>query len=484
MATASGQQRRDLTVGPIGKTLLLFTLPTLASNILQSLNGSINSVWVGRFLGEGALAATANANIIMFLMFSTVFGFGMAATVLVGQAFGKRDILAARKAFGSALGFCFALALAVAVLGYLFSPAILRALATPEAVYPLAREYLRIIFLAMPAILMFVMLMMGLRGTGDAMTPLWFMILAVVLDSGLNPLFILGLGPVPRMGIAGSALATLVANYIAVFALAAFIYARDMPLRLKGAELRWLVPNRAELWLILTKGLPMGLQMIVISGAGLVLIGLVNREGLLTTAAYGASQQVWTYIQMPAMAIGGAVSAMAAQNVGAGRWDRVGLIARRGVGFHIAFTGTVIVLILLFDRPVLALFLGSDSPAIAIARHMQFLASWSFLLFGVPMVLFGVMRANGVVVTPLIILALSMFPVRLGTYFLGYPLLGADALWLSMPVGSGFAVLAAGAVYLKGGWKTARLIVPPVREECEEHVRAEAEPAGRMTPTV
>ena len=90
--------RPDLTSGPIGKSLLLFTIPTLVSNILQSLNGSINAVWVGRFLGENALAATANANIIMFLMFSVIFGFGMAATVLIGQAVGAKDIDGARRA--------------------------------------------------------------------------------------------------------------------------------------------------------------------------------------------------------------------------------------------------------------------------------------------------------------------------------------------------------------------------------------------------
>jgi hypothetical protein len=94
--------RHDLTQGPISKTLLLFALPTLGSNILQSLNGSINSIWVGRFLGEQALAATSNANIIMFLMFSAVFGFGMAATILIGQSMGRHDVEAARRAFGSA----------------------------------------------------------------------------------------------------------------------------------------------------------------------------------------------------------------------------------------------------------------------------------------------------------------------------------------------------------------------------------------------
>ena len=105
----------------------------------------------------------------------------------------------------------------------------------------------------------------------------------------------------------------------------------DLPLRLRGARAALsLVPDRAILKTIVVKGLPMGLQMIVISLSALALVGLVNREGVDTTAAFGVAMQLWTYVQMPAMALGAAVSAMAAQNIGAGKWDRVGQITRVG----------------------------------------------------------------------------------------------------------------------------------------------------------
>src|SRR5215216_6608174 len=105
MAADAGTSRRgDLTQGSIGPTLLAFALPTLASSILQSLNGTINAIWVGRFLGENALAATSNANIVMFLMTSFVFGFGMASTILIGQAWGRKDVDQARRVFGTASG--------------------------------------------------------------------------------------------------------------------------------------------------------------------------------------------------------------------------------------------------------------------------------------------------------------------------------------------------------------------------------------------
>lgn len=472
----------DLTQGPIGRTLLMFAVPTLASNILQSLNGSVNAIWVGRFLGEGALAATSNANIIMFLLFSTVFGFGMAATVMIGQAMGRRDVDGARRALGSSLGFCVTLAIIVSAAGWIAAPQILHALSTPPQAYQLALDYLRVIFLSMPPSLITVTIVMGLRGTGDAMTPMWFMILTIVLDATLNPILILGVGPAPQMGIAGSATATLIANLIGLVSLITYIYRKDMPMRLRGAELRYLIPDPALLKIILTKGFPMGLQMIVMSSAGLIMVGLVNREGFITAAAYGASQQVWTYLQMPAMAIGAAVSAMAAQNIGAGKWDRVGKVNLAGLIFALLFTGTMIALILAFDRPVLALFLGSGSAAIDVARHMQFLASWSFLFFALTMCYFSTMRANGVVVAPLLILTFTLFGVRLGFYYLAYPRFGADALWLAFPVGSITSLTLAAIVYYRGGWKKARMMPPPTVAECEESVLSEAEPTGRMQP--
>jgi putative MATE family efflux protein len=476
--------RGDLTQGGIGSTLLKFALPTLASSILQSLNGTVNAIWVGRFLGEGALAATSNANMVMFLLIAFVFGFGMASTILVGQAWGRKDIAGARRVFGTATGAFTLIAIAVGIAGYYLSPAILKLLGTPGDAAPLALAYLRVIFLAMPALLILTLTMMALRGSGDSMTPLWFMAVAVVLDSGLNPVFIRGLGPAPRLGIAGSATATLIANYTALLGLVAYIYIKDLPLRLRGKELRYLWCDVAVLKTIVVKGFPMGLQMVIISLSALALIGLVNREGVDTTAAFGVALQLWTYVQMPAMALGAAVSAMAAQNIGAGLWDRVGRITRVGIIQTLAITAAMIVTLTLADKPVLALFMGGNSPALPIARHIHVVATWNFLLFGVMMVLFGTVRANGAVWIPLIVLAVGMVPVRFGYIFATYHWLGADAIWTSFPVTSAINLALAAAYYLNGSWKKARMTAQerPCDDELREEAEATREPGGALNP--
>jgi putative MATE family efflux protein len=472
--------RGDLTQGPIMKTLLLFSVPTLFSNGLQSLNGTVNSIWVGRLIGEEALAATANANIIMFLVSAAAFGFGMAGTVKIGQRYGARNLDGARRTFGTAVGFCFLIALVIAALGWLGAPALLDALATPGEARALALAYLRMIFVSMPVVMVSIILSMGLRGAGDARTPLIFMGLTVVLDIILNPLLIAGIGPFPELGIVGSALGMVIAALISFAAMVGYVYWKDLPLRLRGAELLYLIPDREELRYIVTKGLPMGAQMLLMSASGIILVGLVNREGLETTAAYGAAMQLFTYIQLPAMAIGGAVSAMAAQYIGAGKWDALDRLTRAGVIVNFGMTGIITALLLLFDRPALELFLGPQSPAVDVARHIQMLASWNFIFFGMTMVMTATMRAGGAVMIPLVIIGIALYPVRLGFYWLFYDSIGADAIWLSYPVSAFAALLMGWWFYTRSGWR--KRAIAESAAEAREEVQADGQPAGRMMP--
>lgn len=454
---AAAPLQGNLTQGPLTRTLLVFAMPQLVGNVLQSLNGSINAIWVGQLLGDEALAATANANILMFLLFALVFGFGMAATVRIGQAWGANDVVSARRVLGTALGLTGAISIVMAIGGILYAHVLLDWLATPGAAHDQALAYLRVVFIANPIATLTTMIAMGLRGSGDAATPLRFMILATVLDIILNPILILGLGPAPALGIAGSAWATVIATTIGFGAMLVWIYAKDLPLRLRGPELAWLRPRWEDTRYLLARGLPMGAQMLVISGAGVIMIGLVNREGLVTAAAYGALLQIWNYIGMPAMAIGGAVSAMVAQHIGAAREDRVDAISRAGSLANLAMTGVMIAALVPFDRPVLELFLGAGSPSVAAALHIQDIAIWTYLPFGVTIVLFGTLRAYGVNYAQLAVLVASMYLVRLGSYYLLYPLIGSDALWYSFLLSSVTSLALTLLVYFRLPWRRRML---------------------------
>ncbi|OXM88392.1 MATE family efflux transporter [Paenibacillus rigui] len=447
-----------LTEGPIAKTLFLFSLPILLGNVLQSLNGSINSIWVGKFLGEQALAATSNANIIMFLLISAIFGIAMAAVILIGQNLGAKRVDEAKKVVGTSTVFFALLALIVGLIGVLFSPVILDWMNTPPDAKALAVSYTRIMFAGIPFMFGFNLIMAVLRGSGDAKTPFYFLLLSAALDVLLNPLLIVGIGPFPKLGIAGSAVATFIAQLISLVLLLVYLYRKQYFLRITRQDVHMLRLDFTIIRALIQKGLPMGLNMVVVSMSNLFLIHLVNSYGSEAAAAFGVATQISSYIQMPAMAIGGAVTSMAAQNIGAGLWSRVHRITWTGVAFNVGLTGLLVLLIHLFDREALGLFLPTDGRAIELGIHINNITLWSFILFGIFNVVAGVVRSSGAVIVPLVISFIALLVVRNPLAIYLSHASGFDAIWWSFPVSFLIAATLNLLYYRFGKWKEAKML--------------------------
>ena len=447
----------SLTEGSIPRALMLFSLPILFGNVLQSVNGSVNSIWVGRFLGEAALAAAGNSNVVMFLLFAVIFGFSMAVNIMVAQCIGAGNVAEAKRVVGSSAIFFLALSVGMSLLGVALTDSLLQWMRTPQDALPLALAYMRIIFLALPFMGGLFLVMAVLRGAGDSKTPFTYLVLSVVLDILLNPLFIFGWGPIPRLGIAGSATATLIAQGVSFAALVAHLYRTKHFLCIHRNELRLFEVDWSLVRLLVTKGIPMGLQMFVVSSSMIALVSLVNRFGSQETAAFNAALQLWNYVQMPALAIGAAASSMAAQNVGAGKWDRVGKVAATGVLFNFLIGGSLIAILFALNRHALSLFLPATGAALTLSAHLNAIVIWSFLFFGTSIVLFGVVRATGAVMPPLIILIVALWLIRVPFAFTVLDHWHADAIWWSFPISSVTSMLMAIAYYRFGGWRKARL---------------------------
>jgi putative MATE family efflux protein len=449
--------QRTLTEGSIRIGLFRFALPILLANVLQSLNGSVNSIWVGRFLGEAALTATSNANVVMFLLIGAAFGVALAATILIGQFIGANNLRETKRVVGTSASFFAGISVAMAVAGLALCRPLLVAMSTPADSLALAVAYMRVIFLALPFLYLYAFVMAVLRGAGDSKTPFYFMLMSVGIDIGLNPVFIFGLGPFPRLGIAGSALATFVAQAVTLTALIRHLYRRRHVLCLHKHELALLKPDWAVVGTLIRKGIPMSAQLLVLSLSGVLMITLVNRFGVDTTAAFGAALQIWNYIQMPAFAVGMGVSAMTAQNVGAGKWQRVTRIAHAGVLYSVLLTGSIVLAIEGLDTRIFGLFLPAGSAALAVATHLNRIVTGSFIFFGVSVALFAVVRATGAVIAPLLILSLSLLGVR---FPLAVALLGryrADAVWWSFLVSSALSAVLAALYYRFGAWRSAHM---------------------------
>jgi putative MATE family efflux protein len=443
----------SLTEDSVGRGLFHFALPILFVNVLSSVNGSVNSVWLGHFLGEAALSAATNVNTTMSVLIAAVSGIGMAANILIGQHIGAGDLASAKRVLGTGMTLSLLLSACVSGVGIALSRQLLSFMGTPSQAVAVGIPYMRVIFLAVPVLYLNGFLTSVLRAAGDSRTPVRFTLLCVALDIALNPVFIFGVGPISRMGVAGSAMATVLADVISVAAMISHLYRQKHVLCLRRHELTLLRADFAILARLMATGIPMSAQMFLLSFSAALMLTLVNRFGANAVAAFAIVLQVLSYVQMPAVAVATAVTSMAAQNVGARRWGRVDSIALAGVFYNVIITAAAVAVIELMDMRLFGLFVPGDSPALQIASHINGIVSWSFILMGTTVVLFSVVCSAGAVVQPLIISSVSLLLVR---FPLAASLLSAwhaDAIWWSFPISAAVSLTLAALYYRYGHWR-------------------------------
>ncbi|GFE83692.1 MATE family efflux transporter [Steroidobacter agaridevorans] len=453
--TFSVQRARSLTDGPIGRTLLQFASPILGMNVLQYIGGTVNVFWVGRYLGEAALTAVVNAQSIMFLLTGAAFGIAGAATIMVGQCVGAGNVTEAKRVVGTGAILFLVLSALMSIAGVVLAKPLLIAMKTTGEALALAVTYTKVMFLALPILYLNLYVISILLGTGDSKSPLWFIVLSAVMVAVLSPLCMFGVGPLQGAGIAGSAFTILVSQAASLGALVAHLYRRRNPLCLYQEDLALLRVDWSVVGMLVRKGIPMGAQVVVVSFSAVLMIVLVNRFGVDTTAAYGASMQLWMYVQLPALSIAAAVSTMAAQSVGAQNMRRVRDVGRLGVMLCVIVTGLIILLVYAADSYAYRLFLPEGSGAFPIASHLNRVVLWSFMFLVAAMVLFGIVRATGAVMAPLFIHGLSLLGVRFPLALLLIDEWQADAIWWSFSISCAFDFLLAALYYRYGGWRAA-----------------------------
>jgi putative MATE family efflux protein len=450
---------RELLEGPVVRTLVMFALPLLTTNFLHSLNGTWGAVWVSHELGQNALTAVVNANVFMFMMMGAVQGVGAAAGIAIGQAKGANDEAAMKRVAGAAITFVVTVSAAIALAGVLLAPVIVEAIRMPAAVRESAIAFMRANCLSMPFIFTYIFFMMMMRGSGDAKTPFRFSLVWIGLSLLLGPALLTGAFGLPRLGIAGVAIGNLIANAVALAALLTYIHTRRLPLALRGADLAYLRPDPKLLWMLMRRGAPMALETVIVQGAYFVLLAMVNTYGEAAAAAYAGAAQLWGYVQMPAIALATSMSAMAAMNIGAGQWPRVESIAFRGCLVSMAFTSLATLIVYgLGDRP-LTLFLPQGGEALEIAHDINAIALWGWIVLSITSGLSAIVRANGAMLAPTIVFLLTMWVMRVPFAALLQPVLGADAIWWSFPVGTFASAGLAYAYYRWGRWRSNDLLV-------------------------
>lgn len=443
---------------PLWQRFAIFLVPLMASNILQALSGTVNSIYVGQLIGVEALAATATFFPILFFLISFIIGLSAGSTILIGQAWGARNIDKVKQVAGTTLTAALALGLVVALVGGIWTEEIMTVLGAPENIRHLAVGYARIVLIGMPGFFLFLVVTSVLRGVGDTITPLFSLIMSMMVSLLVTPALILGWFGLPQLGVDAAAWA-MISGFLTVLVFL-FIYmrARNMPLAPDGVLLEaMLKPDFKLLGLILKLGVPAGLQMVISSIAGIVVVGLVNRFGSDATAAYGALGQVMSYVQFPAMSIGIAASIFAAQAIGARQLQQLGTITRTALVLNLVITGGLIVLAYLFSQHLVALFI-TDPEVIELTETLLHVVLWSILCFGWSVVFSGVMRASGTVYAPMLLSLACILCIELpGAILLSQTSLGLTGIWIAYAA-SFTMMLVLQASWYQFVWKKKQIV--------------------------
>jgi len=449
------QQQHHRPVGstetrPLWKTFLVFLAPMLLSNILQSMSGTINNIYIGQMIGVDALAAVSSFFPVMFFFIAFTIGLGAGSSVLIGQAWGARQPDTARAVAGTTLTVGVLFGLAVAVFGGAFTQPMLRLLGTPPDILPDATRYARIILIAMPGLFIFLLSTAMLRGVGDTVTPLYTLMISTLLGLIVTPALIRGWFGLPQMGVVSGAWATVVGFIAATLWLALHLRRKKSPLAPDADFVRHLRINPRLLKGVLKVGVPTGVQMIVVAMAELALLSFVNAYGSSATAAYGAVNQVVAYVQFPAISIAITASILGAQAIGAGRVDRLGAITRTALQMNVVLTGSLVVLGYLLSRQLMSLFITSE-PVIEVAQTLLHIMLWSCVIFGMASALSGIMRASGSVLVPTAISIFCILLIELPTaYFMSHRI-GLNGVWIAYPVAFG-SMLVLQSLYYRLVW--------------------------------
>ncbi|HVX72928.1 MAG TPA: MATE family efflux transporter [Devosia sp.] len=414
---------------PLWQRFLLFLVPLMVSNILQAMSGTINNIYVGQLIGVDALAASAAFFPLMFFLMSFIIGLASGSTVLIGQAFGAKNELKVKEIAGTTITVTFLAGLVVALVGALFTRQIMTVLGVPANILDQSTAYGRIILLGMPGFFIFLIVTSILRGVGDTVTPLFSLIISILVGLVVTPAFILGWGGLPKLGLLSAAVAFIAGFFSVLVFLFFYLRARKHPLAPDRVFLEHLGVDFGLLRMILKLGVPAGVQMIVSSVAAIVVVGIINRFGSDATAAYGAVGQVMSYVQFPAMSIGIAASIFGAQAIGAGQQDQLGRITRTAMVMNIIITGALILAAYIFSQTLVELFI-TEPRVVEMTETLLHIVLWSVLMFGFAVILSGIMRASGDVLIPMLISLGTIIIVETPlALYLSTTWLGLDGIW-------------------------------------------------------
>ncbi|WP_249414146.1 MATE family efflux transporter [Alteribacter keqinensis] len=438
----------DFTEGSIMKKMIFFSAPIFLTNMLQTSYQIIDSLWVGNLLGANALGAIAISGTVIFTILSFIIGLNTAALTVLSQRKGANDEEGLKRSLNAFVVVLGSMTIVMGIVGFFLSGSILRWMGTPEGILPLAITYLQINFIGIVFLFGYNFIATVLRALGDSKTPVRFVLLAVILNIILTPVFI----SVLDMGISGAAYSTIVSQGTA------FVYGLIYSIAKAGVPFtKPSIPQVKYLKMIFKLGLPSGLSMMVISGGVLAIMTVVTNFGEEVVAGFGAAQRLDSLIMLPAFTLGSAVNSMAGQNIGARLWERVSDITRSGMVLILLVSFSIGAVVFFSAEFLIALFVDDPATVEFGATYVKTVAFF-YPFLGINFVLNGIVRAAGAMFQVFVLNTISFWILRYPMTLLFSSLYGEKGIPIGMAVSFVISSVIAIGYYYFGKWREIKIL--------------------------
>ena len=444
---------QDMTVGKPLSNLIAFSVPLLIGNLAQQMYNTADSIIVGQYVGDSALAAVGASGPILNLLLLLFMGISTGAGILVSQYFGAHRLEELEKSVGTCLTLTFIASLIIMAVGPIIIEPLMTLLDTPPDVYDMAVDYLTIVTVGIMGSAYYNIGSGILRGLGDSVSPLLYLIVACMLNIVLDIVFVANLG----MTADGVALATVIAQAVSAFLCVWKITHMKKILTVRKKNL---IPDQQMTVRTVRLGLPSGLTQMIFSMAAIVVQALTNSFGTSVIACAIVVMRVDGFAMMPNFTFGMAMTTFVGQNVGAGRLDRVQEGVKKGTAAGLIVATALVAAILLFGENLMRMFTQTEE-VVRLGVHMLHILALGYIAMAVTQTLSGVMRGAGDTLTPMWISLITTVVIRMPlAYGIAYftrseamPVGNPDCLFISLLVSWVMGALLTTLFYRRGKWR-------------------------------
>jgi putative MATE family efflux protein len=460
---------RSLTEGSIVGALVRLSIPIVMANILQTAYQMTDTFWVGRLSAE-AVAAVTLCFPINFLMIAIGGGLPIAGSVLIAQYKGRGEERQMNHVAGQTLIMVLAVSVVLTALGYWYSEPIIRLMSDDPTVIPDAVRFLQITFIGFVFVFGFFVYQSLTRGLGVVQVPMLIVAVTVLLNFVLDPLFIFGWGPIPAMGVAGAAMATLCTQALAAAIGFALLFSGRHGLRPGLADFR---PDLPLLGKTIRLGVPASVEQSMRALALFVMTLLVSSFGNIAVAAYGVGVRIITFVIIPAMGLAMATTTIVGQNIGAGKPERAERTNAIACLMSFSIPTAAGVLLYIFAVPLATVFVPRSEAAIAESSQFIRIMSLAIGCIGFQHVINGTLRGAGNTLAAMVLSIIAAWVIQFPlAYILSrHTSLGINGIWWAYPISMTASAIISLLWFIGGDWKRTKLVEDL---ELEERVREEA----------